>query len=119
MKHEFICFQCGLNKIHESDFSTGYGTDKSGHKICFDCCGLNDAKVLENLKPKEKFCLYWNGKQVTNWPVTLAINPHYVTKGKHNLARTRETVYFTFAGRKFMGIQYGEYTQVLHIKLVK
>lgn len=115
----FTCFQCGETKTNTEQHVTGYGLDKAGNKICFACCGLNDARELENLKPKEKFWLYWDGKEVINWPGTLRITPNYVVKGRHNIARTRETVYFMFKGHNYTGVQYGSNTQVLHIKRTK
>ena len=60
MKHEFTCSVCNEHKTHESDFTTGYGTDKDGNIVCFDCCGKQDALKLEQLQPKNKMCLYLN-----------------------------------------------------------
>lgn len=113
----FTCSECGQTKVHNNGCSTGYGSDpETNAKTCFDCCGLNDAKALKDLKPKEKFCLYWDGKEVINWPGTLRIKPLHVVKGRHNIARTRETVYFKFEGANFTGIQYGNNSQIIHIK---
>lgn len=111
----FTCHQCGLTKENNEPHTTGYGI-QDGNKICFACCGINDARELENLEPKQKFYLYWTGTEVTNWPGSLRIKPTNVIKGHHNIARTRETVYFTFKGRRFSGVQYGQNSQILHIK---
>ena len=46
----FTCSQCGKTKTHQSEISTGFGTDKDGNKVCFDCCGWNDAKELDGLQ---------------------------------------------------------------------
>lgn len=120
MKHEFICYQCGLNKIHESDFTTGYATDKEGNKVCFDCCGLNDAKELTELKPKEKFWLYLDTKkkQITNWPGTLVIPINYIREGNHNMAGKRYDTWFKFNGNSYHATQYGDNTQVAHIRKI-
>lgn len=119
MKHEFTCSKCGQHKIHESDISTGYATDKNDNKICFACCGLNDAKELDELQPKKKIIQYWDGKEITNWPGTLKIKPYYTKKGRHNMAGTREDIYFKFHGRTFHAVQYGSNSQIAHIKLTK
>ena len=120
MKHEFICSQCGQNKVHESDFSTGYATDRTtGNKICFDCCGINDAKELKELPIGKKTIQYWDGKNIINWPGTLKINPYCVNKGRHNIAGKREDIYFKFEGFNYHAVQYGEMSQITHIKKMK
>ena len=113
----FTCAQCAQTKVHNSGCSTGYGRDpKTDAKICFACCGVNDGKELDNLKPKEKFCLYWDGKEVTNWPGSLRIKPSHTRTGRHNIARTQTTVYFHYNGKPFTGKQYGNNSQILHIR---
>ncbi len=119
MTHSFKCSQCGKDKVHESEFSTGYGTDKEGNKICFECCGLNNAKELDNLKKGEKSIQYWDGKNIINWPSSLVIKPYYTTKGRHNIARIREDIYFNFNGNKFHATQYGNNSQIAHIRKIK
>lgn len=115
---EFDCYQCKEHKIHESDISTGYGSDKDGNKICFDCCGKNDMEQLRNLKPKEKMCLYLNtkNKKITNWPGTLKIQLHYIREGKHNIAGKRYDTWFSLGQFNYHGVQYGNNTQIIHIK---
>ena len=119
MKHEFKCSQCGQNKVHESDFSTGYGKDKDGNIICYDCCGKNDASELINLPIGGKAIQYWDGKNIKNWPSSLVIAPYYTKKGKHNIAGTREDIYFRFGGFNFHATQYGNISQIAHIKKIK
>lgn len=118
MTHSFTCFQCKENKTHESDFTTGYGNDKDGNKICFDCCGKNDLAELMNLPIGGKTTQYFNGKQVINWPSTLKITPNYVKNGRHNIAGSRIDVWFGFDGLRFHGVQYGSNTQIIHIKRI-
>ena len=115
----FTCSQCGKTKTHESEISTGYGTDKDGNKVCFDCCGLNDAKELDGLQKGQKAIQYWNGEAITNWPGTLVIKPYYKTKGRHNIAGTREDIYFRFNGNNFHATQYGNNSQIAHIRKIK
>jgi hypothetical protein len=116
---EFICSQCNEHKKHESEISTGYGKDKNDNKVCFACCGLNDAKSLNELLPKEKICFYYANNLICNWPNTLSIKPYHVRYGRHNIARTRQDIYFYFNGRNFHAVQYGSNSQIAHIKLLK
>lgn len=79
-KTKFTCTACKQEKTNDSDFTTGYGKDDKGNKICFDCCGDLDRTKLESLKPKEKaYCFYLTKKDngsgatlnyLTNWPGT-------------------------------------------------
>lgn len=119
MLHEFTCHVCGQHKTHESDFSTGYGSDENDNKICFDCCGKQDAERLKNLQGKEKMLLYWDGKNIINWPSTLKISPYYVAKGRHNIAGKREDIYFNFEGNKYHATQYGDMSQIAHVRKTK
>jgi hypothetical protein len=121
MRHEFQCSICHEHKTHESDFSTGYATDSEGNKICFECCGKKDAETLSNLGPKDKFSLYLNtrDKVLTNWPGTLKINVPYIRTGRHNMAGKRYDTWFSFAGKNFHAVQYGDNTMIAHIKAVK
>jgi len=121
MKHEFICSQCNENKVHESDFSTGYATNKAGEKICFDCCGKNDLDELVNLKPKQKTWLYLNTstKVITNWPGTLKINVGYIRQGRHNIAGKRYDTWFNLGQFNYHAVQFGDNTQICHIQKVK
>lgn len=119
MKHEFICSQCQQNKVHESEVSTGYGYNSKDEKICFECCGVNDAAELKQLQPKQKAVQYWDGKNITNWAASLVINPYAVTHGSHNMAGKRTDVYFRFEGRKFHAVQDGNFSQIAYINVLK
>ncbi len=119
MTHNFKCSQCGQDKTHDSEFSTGYGYDKDNNKICFACCGLNDAKELTELPIGKKTVQYWDGKNITNWPSSLVIKPSYTTKGRHNIAGSREDIYFKFNGFNFHATQYGNNSQIAHIRKTK
>lgn len=116
MKHEFTCTQCNEHKTHESDFSTGYGKDKDGNIVCYACCGLNDAKELKALTGKEKMCLYYDGINVTNWSGSLKIKPNNTTKGRHNIAGSRIDVWFYLDSQCYHGTQYGNNSQILHVR---
>jgi hypothetical protein len=113
------CVKC--NKVFVSNgFSTGYGTNLQGERICFDCCALDD---IQSMREKGKYTLYLtktSGKYVIcNWPGTLKIRPMNVTSGRHNIAGTRKDCWFVFDGFWWHGVQYGEWTEVLHCKKTK
>lgn len=121
MKTEFTCSVCKEHKTHEDNLSTGYGKDKDGNIICFDCCGKQDAKTLTELPLKEKFHLYLNTKEKTlsNWPGTLKISVGYIKKGRHNIAGNRYDTWFRYAGNNYHAVQYGDNTQIAHIQKTK
>lgn len=121
MKHEFICSQCGETKSHDSDITTGYGVDKDGNKVCYSCCGLNDAKELETLPMGGKTIHYLDTKNkvITNWPGSLKIPISHIREGRHNIAGKRFDTWFKYAGNQFHAVQYGTNTQIAHIKRVK
>ncbi len=120
MKHEFTCSQCGEHKIHENNISTGYGIDKEGNKVCFDCCGKNDMEILKNLPKGEKMCLYLDTKQmyITNWPGSLKLKVWSIRKGRHNIAGNRYDTWFNLGKQNYHAVQYGDMTQICHIKKV-
>lgn len=93
-------------------------TTKCPSEICYDCCAENDAKQLKELSGKEKMLLYWDGRNITNWPGSLKITPSHKTKGKHNIAGVREDIYFNFEGNQYHATQYGNMSQIAHIRKV-
>lgn len=131
MKTEFLCSECGLMKVNESEFTTGYGLDKHNHKVCYECCGINDRKSLIELKQGEKTCLYFSKGVVTNWPSSLVIKPSYTRTGRHNIARTKTSFWFSLIEERkegeqtamikhnFYGYQIGHMNEVAHIRKVK
>ena len=110
------CHECG-KECKSNGFSTGYGVDANGNKICYECCAKHDEQALMALEGKNKICLYLTGKageeMISNWPGTLKIKPTLVKHGKR-----RTDVWFTHKGKKFHGTQYGENTEVCHIRAV-
>lgn len=120
MQHEFTCTVCGLHKTHDDDFTTGYGRDNDDNIVCFDCCGKQDAKELKELQPNQKFYLYLNTKEKTlsNWPGTLKINVNHIRVGNHNIARHRYDTWFTFEGNSYHAVQYGDNTQIAHVRKI-
>lgn len=131
----FTCDQCGEHGKHKSGFSTGYGTNDDGQKVCFACCGVNDRRDLLALPIGGKTWLYLSSEinenlaglnnseyyrefYVTNWPGTLKIKVRRPSEGRHNFAGKRYDLWFDLEGRRFHGVQYGDSTQVLHIKRI-
>jgi len=92
---------------------TGYAIQPSGHRTCYKCCAEVDRKYM---KRHGQNTLYWDGTWVTNWPGSLKFKPHYIQKGRHNIAGTRVDVWFEFNGKVWWGVQYGEMTQILRCK---
>ena len=126
-KHEFDCVDCGEHKVHvnPNDIGgTGYAVvreDDTEKKVCYDCCGKRDRI---SMKAEGRAVLYLTkreGKQfVSNWPGTLTLPVKYSRTGRHNIAGTRETVWFTGPdGREWWGVSYGQWTQICHCKRLK
>ena len=110
----FKCSECGKTYECVSKLTTGYGTNHiSGQITCFNCCAKTDIAFMEQ---HGYTTLYWDGKEITNWPGTLRIKPIFIRQGCHNIAGTRTTVWFNFMGRRWWGVIYGENTQILHCK---
>jgi hypothetical protein len=123
MKTQFTCSQCGETKEHSSDITTGYARDAQDNKICFACCGKNDYAALENAKVGDKLVYYLSSEEgkhtLSNWPGTMVIRLHSVRKGRHNIAGKRYDFWFDYKGNNFHGVQYGDNTQIAHIKRIK
>lgn len=118
----FFCDACKHNKRHVSNLTTGYGTNSEGKKTCFECCGKQDEQALMSLPIGGKYILYLckgvDGYTVANWPATFW-RTATVRKGRHNIARTRYDVWFQVGDAKFHGVQYGEWTQICHVRRIK
>lgn len=112
----FTCIDCGETKPINKEGGTGYATDKDGNKICYNCCGKRDTFELLQLKPKAKMCLYWNGKEVINWPGTLRIPVKSHDVWVTGYKRKTTHVQFQLGGKKFKGLLYGDNTQILHVR---
>ncbi len=118
-----VCSKCGKEIVKPEHVGTGYGRDKDNNIICYECCGKIDADQLENLPIGGRMMLYLVKRDdglyyVTNWPGTLKIKCT-VRKGYHNIAGTRYDVWFTFNGKHFYGVTYGDNTEICHVKRIK
>lgn len=116
---KFICDQCQKEKMPDSELSTGYGTNKEGKKICFECIGKNDLEEMTNAKRGQKFTLYLCNSEVSNWPGSFKSPIYGLSKGRHNIARYRYDFYFNVGKNKFHGVQFGDNTQIAHCKAIK
>lgn len=123
--HEFTCDRCGEQKRHESDFTTGYATNREDEKICFACCALADSAEMVKTGSSRSLPLYLTKApdgtyRVGNWPGTLTFPVTSLVQGGHNMARTRYDVRFTGPeGSAWYGTQYGDMTEIVHCKRSK
>ena len=113
--------ECGHVASEHGEHTTGYGTDEKGYRYCWECCAKRDQ---QQMKDDGRITLYLtnpdSGQSVlTNWPGSLAIYPYRLSKGRHNIARVRYDVWFSFEGTQWHGVQYGDNTQLCHCKRVK
>lgn len=101
-----IC-DCG-HTVTSDGFSTGYGINGKGEKICFSCCGELDKKQL---RETGILCGYFTGNpgkgyEFTNWPGSLKLSAYGVKKSWHNFAGRNGRVDFwvDFEGKVYHGI---------------
>lgn len=109
---------CGHTESEHSDITTGYGMDAQGKKHCYGCCAEQDKKTM---RETGRYTLYLDTKTriVSNWPGSLKLDVYHLTGGRHNIAGRRYDVYFMFEGSRWHGVQYGDNTQICHIKRMK
>ena len=120
---------CGHPVSPHSKFTAGYGVDANGAKHCYDCCAARDRADMEAtgratlyLSPNDNPAIggaYTAPYKLTNWPGSLALPVWQVCKGRHNIARNRYDFWFTFGGRDWHGVQYGDNTQIAHCRRLK
>lgn len=120
----FQCQRCNLEKPIQTKGGMGYATldNTTADVVCYDCCALLDR---EHMQRENKITLYLTidklsgGWTVSNWPGTLKYRA-MVRKGDHNIARTRYDAWFIDAdGNNWHGVQYGEFTQLVHCRKLK
>jgi len=93
---------------------TGYGVDPvTGERRCYDCCA---ERGIEIMRRTGRAVLYLDGDCLTDWPGRLRFPLLRRTKGAHNMAGTREDVWFTLDGHEWHGTQYGRWSTVAHCK---
>jgi hypothetical protein len=121
MNNQTEVLECGHPPSPHSEHTTGYGVDDQGNRKCYACCAEDDKQYMRD---HDRMTLYLvqrdPGKWVlTNWPGSFEIPVHGVTKGRHNLARTRYDCWVTFEGRTWHFTQYGDNTQIAHGRRIK
>lgn len=104
----FKCDNCKRTITNDSDFTTGYGTNREDEKICFECIGFHDKQKLRSLKPGEFMWLYFAKDRLINWPGSFELRPTYVRKGSHNIARERIDAWFKFNHHHYHGVNIGD-----------
>ena len=123
MKHEFTCSKCGQTKIHDSDFTTGYGVNDKGEKTCYACCGLEDAKYLADNGKLQGYYVKGEDQKwyFTNWPGTLKLPVYYHKTSWHNFAGEdgRTDFWLKYNGNEYHGVQIGHNSQIATIKKIK
>ena len=119
-KHVFTYADCKEKKVHVSPNDCGgvgyavVSEDGAEKMVCYGCCGKRDCVEME---AKGRIVLYLTKKSdswfVSNWPGTLQFPVREHRTGNHNIADTRETVWFTDSdGREWYGVCYGYNTQL-------
>jgi hypothetical protein len=121
----FVCVDCGKPIMCEGGTcgATGYAVQSDGGHVCYECCAERDKKYLLALKGRESMCLYLVLKdgsyEVTNWPGTLHIRCGIPVKRHHNLAGYAYHTWFWCGDYRYHGIQYGDNTQICHVRRVR
>jgi hypothetical protein len=85
------CIKC-TQPFTADGIGTGYGIDKDGNKVCYQCCAESDrAYMVDN----GKITLYLTEKGVTNWPGTLVFPVFGVPrKSRNNFGAKRLDAWF-------------------------
>lgn len=112
------CARCGAGPFVRQDLGAGcavpgYATRDNGDRVCYWCCAVED---IEHMRAHGRVVLYLTNDSITNWPGTLRFKVTASRKGTHNIARTRIDAWFRFDGHYWHGVQYGEFTQLIHCK---
>ena len=148
VKEKVFCSSCG-SECNPNGITTGYGQDKDGNKVCFECCGKQDLETMRNKGDIWLYLTFETAKQIvthiggktqpprviansaklTNWPGSLLIKCNHARRGNHNMAGYRYDVWFDFVdgpivdgkqtGHVWHGVQYGDNTQLCHCKRTK
>lgn len=126
-KSTFYCSQCKkIVTIKHHDCTTGYASKRNNHKVCFNCCGIVDrqfmidnGKITLYLTTNNTYNDFYGDAKINNWPSSLSFNGRYKT-GRHNIAQIRYDVWFNGPdGFVWHGVQYGDFTQLVHCKRTK
>jgi hypothetical protein len=136
MDNQTHCANCGA-KFYPRHFydveqtkpmDTGYGVNSDGTRVCFECCALEDLRILRETGKHSRLylvkqeSLYKGRKEtdwfVVNWPGTLRIKT-WVTIGCHNIAGVRRDCWFAYNGYRYHGVSLGHWNEICRIKRTK
>ena len=115
---KFTCSVCRSTFPVRTEGGTGYATKANGRaKICYACMADVDKKTMQIHGNSRRLPLYLEGDKVTNWPGTLSFKVLGRSSGRHNMAGTRDDVWFRGPdGFIWHGTRYGEFTNICHCK---
>ena len=127
VRFTFTCARCDRVKHHDvldGVGGTGYGTNQDGNPVCYECCGVVDREAMLRDGHSKTLPLYLTSKDgrrfVGNWCGTLQFPVRHYQSGRHNIAGTREDVWFIGPDHHvWHGVQYGQWTQIVHCKRTK
>jgi hypothetical protein len=107
--------------INKDSCSTGYALNQHKKKLCYKCCAAFDKA---NMIEQGKYVLFLTKKDnhysISNWPGTLKFKNVFVKVGKHNIAGCRYDAWFNGPDdKKWHGVQYGDNTEIVHVKRIK
>ena len=128
MKTQFHCVECDQDVTFEEEghCGTGYGRNKDGGKVCYECCGKLDQASMIELGRAILYLSFHDedptlkASMVGNWPGTLSFHIFADRIGSHNIAGVRYDVWFQGPdGHVWWGVQYGDSTQICHCKRTK
>ena len=118
------CADCAKPILRDpKSLGAGYGTDATGAKVCYACCGARDTRDMID---RGKAVLYAVGAsgpygdcEITNWPGSIRFKARF-GRGRHNWARYRYDGTFTGPdGKPWRFTQYGDNTQIAHCRRAK
>lgn len=107
--------------------TTGYAVLPSGERVCYDCAAQIE---LADLLIHGNGYLYlsnncagkgtWHGWQVSNWTGKICAHVVAVTRGRHNIARSRYDAWFVLPGDDCLwhGVNIGD-SQILRCRRTK
>jgi len=97
---------------------------KKGHYKCDGWEARNDEVKMQKFGHSKHLPLYLNKNknswEVSNWQGTLQFPVSSYREGKHNIAGRRVDIWFKDRiGNLWLGVNYGNWTQVVHCKRLK
>jgi hypothetical protein len=112
---------CGHEPSKHSSFTTGYGIDSDGRKLCYDCCAERERQAMIDTGKAYLYLSTDDSGQyvVTDWSGHLRF-PTHASVGRHNIAGTRYDSWFRGPDNFiWWGVTYGDNTQLHHCKRTK